>query len=88
MTHGGFLSNMRDLARFGLLFTPSANVIGADDVISDEHVNFLLNDGRPHLMKATGLPEDALAEIRHNIYQWDYVTTVSYTHLRAHETDS
>ena len=74
MTHGGFLSNMRDLARFGLLFTPSANVIGADDVISDDHVNFLLNDGRPHLRKATGLPQDVLAEIRHNIYQWDYVT--------------
>ena len=74
MTHGGFLSNMRDLARFGLLFTPSANAIGADDVISDEHVDFLLHGGRPHLMKATGLPEDALAEIRHNIYQWDYVT--------------
>ena len=65
---------MRDLARFGLLFTPSADAIGADDVISDEHVDFLLHDGRPHLMKATGWPEDALAEIRHNIYQWDYVT--------------
>ena len=64
LTHGGFLSNMRDLARFGLLFTPSESVVSSKKIISDNHINFLLNSANPNLIRDNG---------SHNIYQWDYI---------------
>ena len=64
LTHGGFLSNMRDLARFGLLFTPSTSVVSSKHIISDNHIDFLLNSANPNLIRDNG---------SHNIYQWDYV---------------
>jgi len=64
LTHGGFLSNMRDLARFGLLFTPSASVVSSKKIISDNHISFLLNSANPNLIRNNG---------SHNIYQWDYI---------------
>ena len=64
LTHGGFLSNMRDLARFGLLFTPSESVVSSKEIISDNHINFLLNSANPNLIRDNG---------SHNIYQWDYI---------------
>ena len=43
LTHGGFLSNMRDMARFGLLFTPSYSVVSDEKIVSDKTLNLLLN---------------------------------------------
>ncbi len=73
VTHGGFLSRMRDLARFGLLFTPSYAVVSDKKIISDEHVEFLLNDGNPELLINAGITELKKKGIKHNIYQWDAV---------------
>ena len=64
LTHGGFLSNMRDLARFGLLFTPSYGIVSDTKIISDKHIDFLFNKANPNLVRGDG---------SHNIYQWDYV---------------
>ena len=64
VTHGGFLSNMRDLARFGLLFTPSYGVVSDRKIISDQHLSFLLNSPNADLVREDG---------SYNIYQWDYV---------------
>ena len=69
LTHGGFLSNMRDLARFGLLFTPSESVVSSKNIISDNHINFLLNSANPNLIRDNG---------SHNIYQWDYIDSEGF----------
>lgn len=65
LSHGGFLSSMRDMARFGLLFTPSYSVVSRAKLISEEHIELLLNGANPNLVRADG---------SHNIYQWDNVT--------------
>jgi len=76
MFAGGFLGRPRDLARFGLLFTPSWKVVSDERIISDEHIEFLRNGGRPELLANArwGAP-DELAEktVKHNVYQWDLV---------------
>ena len=69
LTHGGFLSNMRDLARFGLLFTPSQSVVSSKHIISDNHIDFLLNSANPNLIRNNG---------SHNIYQWDYIDSEGF----------
>jgi CubicO group peptidase (beta-lactamase class C family) len=71
VTHGGFLPRMRDVARFGLLFTPSYGVVSDRQIISDEHIELLRNGGRPHLLANAGMP--AGSGIKHNIYQWDAI---------------
>jgi len=70
--HGGFLSTQRDLARFGLLFTPSYQVVSKDRIISEQHISYLLNQGRPELIRydnSRKIPK----ELKHNVYQWDMV---------------
>ena len=70
VTHGGFVSRMRDLARFGLLFTPSYTVVSDRRIISDAHLELLRNGGDPSLLRNAGLDE---AGVRHNVYQWDAI---------------
>ena len=76
ISHGGFLANMRDMIRFGLLFTPSYKTVSEEKIISDDHIDFILTKGNPKLMQklyqkipSANMPDD----IRHNIYQWDAV---------------
>ncbi len=76
MFAGGFLSRPRDLARFGLLFTPSWNVVSDRKIISDAHIEFLENGGRPELMaNARWGASDEVKKgiVKHNVYQWDLV---------------
>ncbi len=78
MFAGGLLARPRDVARFGLLFTPSYSIVADKRIVSESHVEFLLNGGRPELLaKARWGAPDGLAsgEILHNIYQWDLVYT-------------
>ena len=60
VTHGGFMARMRDVARFGLLFTPSYQVVTDDKVISDEHLDFILSGGRPELLTNAGRPDGSV----------------------------
>ena len=64
LTHGGFLSNMRDMARFGLLFTPSYATVSNEKIVSDETLDLLLNQPNPNLVNDDG---------SHNSYQWDRI---------------
>jgi CubicO group peptidase (beta-lactamase class C family) len=72
VTHGGFLARLRDVARFGLLFTPSWRVVSETPIISDAHLRLLLDEGRPELLANAGAGP---AGVRHNVYQWDQVMT-------------
>tara|TARA_B110000438_G_scaffold145770_1_gene140332 strand:- start:3273 stop:4553 length:1281 start_codon:yes stop_codon:yes gene_type:complete len=70
--HGGLLAAQRDVARFGLLFTPSYLMVSDQRIIAEEHIEYLLNEGRPSLIRQKGtnkIPK----ELRYNIYQWDMV---------------
>jgi len=73
VTHGGFVSRMRDLARFGLLFTPSYAVVSDRNIISDAHIDLLRNGGDPALRLNAGLPGVEESGVKHNVYQWDEI---------------
>ncbi len=73
LSHGGFISSMRDLARFGLLYTPSYARVSEQRIISAGHVDLLLNGGRPSLLRNAGVAPPEQSGIRHNVYQWGRV---------------
>jgi CubicO group peptidase (beta-lactamase class C family) len=76
MFAGGFLGTLRDLARFGLLFTPSHAVVSDEKIISDQHIEMLKNGGRAELLANArwGAPDGVKEKtIKHNVYQWDLV---------------
>jgi len=72
-THGGFMARPRDLARFGLLFTPSYRLVSYRKIISDRYLDVIINGGRPELMKNARFGSWATPGFRHNVYQWDAV---------------
>jgi CubicO group peptidase (beta-lactamase class C family) len=75
MTSGGLLAKPRDVARFGLLFTPSWGVVTDEPIISERYLNLLTSGGRPEILHNNRggwpVPED----IKWNVYQWDEVYT-------------
>ena len=73
VTHGGFMARMRDVARFGLLFTPSYDVLTDKQIITDAHLELLRSGGNPALRANAGLPSVEESGIRHNVYQWDEI---------------
>jgi CubicO group peptidase (beta-lactamase class C family) len=78
MFAGGFLGRLRDVARLGLLFTPSYSVVTDRKIISDRHIEALKNGGRPELLANArwGAPDESTQKIaKHNVYQWDMVYT-------------
>lgn len=64
----GMNSTLRDLARFGLLFTPSGRTT-SNPVISDRYLAQIQSNYNPHLQKKSRLSE----EMSFNSYQWDFV---------------
>ena len=75
---GGVSSNLRDLARFGMLFTDAVRAEG-DPAISDAYMEKIQLFGRPELAPQD-LRESRSAQLgddsfRHNSYQWDIVTS-------------
>lgn len=75
---GGVSTNLRDLARYGMLFTPAGRS-GTAPVISDAYLGKIQKGGRPALAtpeqqqrRQTMLGDDSAL---HNSYQWDIVTT-------------
>ncbi len=71
--HGGMVTTLRDLARFGLLFTPSWNKTTHTKIISEKFLRRIVTDGRTDLVKTWvfGPRPDWLD---HVAYQWDAVT--------------
>ena len=75
---GGVTSNLRDLARFGMLFTDAVRAEG-DPAISAAYMEKIQLSGRPELApddlrerRSAQLGDDSF---RHNSYQWDIVTS-------------
>lgn len=82
---GGLSATLRDLARFGLLFTPTGRQ-DPYDIISEEYLQKIQKGGRPEILAATG-PIDLYAfddpktkehlvdgePASHATYQWEYV---------------
>ncbi len=48
---GGISSTLRDLARFGLLFTPSWRTVTDRQIVSDSYIEDILADGRPEMFR-------------------------------------
>ena len=77
-SHGMMSSTLRDLARYGLLFTPSWSKLSDKAVIPQAFINKLQSEGRPAVFKA-GLVHDyfngyALGDARFSAYQFDFTT--------------
>jgi len=75
IAHGGISSNLRDMARFGLMFTPSGRQ-GRAPLISDAYLQKIQEGGRPEIFNVGR--ENNIREVdgeasRHNSYQWDFV---------------
>lgn len=73
MTHGGFIANMQDMIRFGMLFTPSYEVVSNKKIITDAHIDLILNGGNPKLLQNLNIPNFEESDVKHNVYQWDSV---------------
>lgn len=75
---GGFLARMRDMIRFGLLFTPSYTVVAETRIISEKHVENLHVNGRGELLANARNPgwekyTHEADQVLHNTWQWDLV---------------
>jgi len=68
VSHGGFHSRMRDFARFGLLFTPSASVVTDKSIISNEFIDALRTGGNPNLKRDR---RDGMSA--YPMYQWNSI---------------
>ncbi len=73
LSTGGFMAKARDMARFGLLFTPSYKVVSNEKIVSDRYMDMILNGGRGELLKNARYERGNLDNIKHNVYQWDTV---------------
>lgn len=75
--HGGISSTLRDLGRFGLLFTPSHALVCNEQLVSSDFLKKIQTGGRPEIFdKASGgsrLREMLGERPAHNTYQWDFV---------------
>jgi CubicO group peptidase (beta-lactamase class C family) len=75
LTTGGLLARPRDVARFGLLFTPSYGVVTDERIISERYLEILTDGGDPEILRnnrgRAPVPED----VKWNVYQWDRVFT-------------
>jgi len=78
-THGGLSTRLRDLARFGMLFTPSAHRVSDAPVISADHLRRIQTGGRRQIHPDADHPaadvEAAYGSVRPPASrQWDFVT--------------
>jgi CubicO group peptidase (beta-lactamase class C family) len=72
LTHGGLIARLRDVARFGLLFTPSYEAVSKRKIISDRYLDLILYGGRPEIL-ANSRFRPPPQGVKHNVYQWDLV---------------
>ena len=75
ISHGGISATLRDVARFGLLFTPSGRGSMAP-LVSERYLDNIQEGGRPEIFRAARGPDAGRVDgepARHNSYQWDFV---------------
>jgi len=75
LTTGGLLARPRDVARFGMLFTPSYGVVTDERIISDRYLKILTEGGDPEVLRNNRGGWPVPDEIKWNVYQWDQVYT-------------
>lgn len=75
VTSGGLMARMRDVARFGLLFTPSYSVVSDERIMSHRYIDLIRNGGNPKLLENSAWGDIRAEDVKHNIYQWDAVYT-------------
>jgi len=75
IVHGGISSTLRDVARFGLLFTPQLRSESDSPIISDAYLQKIQEGGRPQIFDAARENPSLIdgEAPRHNTYQWDFV---------------
>ena len=73
--HGGLMARIRDVARFGLLFTPSYMVVSDEKIMSDRYIRLILDGGKPGLLENSLYGNVRGDDVKHNVYQWDRVYT-------------
>ncbi len=76
--HGGLCATLRDVARFGVLFTPAGRSVIPEPVVPDGYLSRIQTGGRPELFRQGSTGQAILRDLhgehpRHNIHQWDYV---------------
>jgi len=72
-THGGLLAQLRDVARFGLLYTPSYKKVSDRKIISDRVVQLIRNEGNPKLWQKARIANMLPGDFSHSVYQWDAI---------------
>jgi CubicO group peptidase (beta-lactamase class C family) len=75
-SHGGIFSTLRDLARYGMLFTPSWNIVSEERIISSKHLARIQAGGRPELLERRNqeYPDQPAYTGEHvSTFQWDCV---------------
>ncbi len=75
LTSGGLLARLRDVARFGLLLTPSYTAVSDRPIFSKRYLGLLTDGGNPGLLKNSAWGDMSSPEVKHNVYQWDQVFT-------------
>lgn len=70
--YGMVSSRLRDLARYGMLYTPSWRVVADQRVVPEALIQRIQNECRPDLLRRTGR-YDPESGIRCNSRQWDAV---------------
>ncbi len=76
--HGGLCATLRDVARFGLLFTPGGQSVIPELVLPAGYLSTIQSGGRPELFRQGSTGQSILRDLhgehpRHNIHQWDFV---------------
>ena len=71
--HGGLIARIEDVIRFGMLFTHSAELLGAADVIPATYVQYILRGGNPDLLENSRWGDIRGPGVRHAVSQWDRV---------------
>lgn len=73
IAHGGLLARVRDVARFGLLFTPSYETVSDEQIMSDRFIELLKTGGNEKLFDRSREAGQLDDDVRYPIYQWDEV---------------
>lgn len=76
--HAGFCATLRDVTRFGLLFTPTGGKARNGSVIPADYLRKIQSGGRPKIFDQGPSGRQILDRLhgerpRHNVDQWDYV---------------
>lgn len=77
LAHGLAITRLRDLARYGMLYTPSWNKAARERVVSESYVKELMKGGDPEAFKKGGNAAKYTEQFgeapKSNHYQWDAI---------------